>query len=40
VAAGAPTNQAVKLAKNVNLTVVGLARGNIMCIFSGEERIV
>ncbi len=40
VAAGAPTNQAVKLAKNVNLTVVGLARGSIMCIFSGEERIV
>ncbi|MGZ3595268.1 MAG: formate dehydrogenase accessory sulfurtransferase FdhD [Syntrophales bacterium] len=39
VAAGAPTNQAVKLAKNVNLTVVGLARGSIMCIFSGEERI-
>jgi FdhD protein len=40
VAAGAPTNQAVKFARNVNLTVVGLARGNIMCIFSGEERIV
>ncbi len=40
VAAGAPTNQAVKLARNVNLTVVGLARGSIMCIFSGEERIV
>ncbi|MBM4272750.1 MAG: hypothetical protein FJ139_11440 [Deltaproteobacteria bacterium] len=40
VAAGAPTNQAVKMAKNVNLTVAGLARGNIMCIFSGEERIV
>jgi FdhD protein len=40
VAAGAPTNQAVKLARSVNLTVVGLARGSIMCIFSGEERIV
>jgi len=40
VAAGAPTNQAVKLANNVNLTIVGLARGSIMCIFSGEERIV
>ena len=40
VAAGAPTNQAVKLARNVNLTVVGLARGSIMCIFSGDERIV
>jgi len=40
VAAGAPTNQTVKLARNVNLTVVGLARGSIMSIFSGEERIV
>jgi len=40
VAAGAPTNQAVKFARNVNLTVVGLARGNTMFIFSGDERIV
>lgn len=39
MAAGAPTNQAVKLARNVNLTVAGLARGHIMCIFSGKERI-
>jgi len=40
VAAGAPTNQAVKLARSVNLSVVGLAREDIMYIFSGEERIV
>lgn len=40
VAAGAPTNQAVKLARSVNLTIVGLARGDMMYIFSGEERIV
>jgi len=40
VAAGAPTNQAVKLARSVNLTVVGLAREDIMYIFSGEKRII
>jgi FdhD protein len=40
VAAGAPTNQAVKLARSVNLTVVGLAREEIIYIFSGEERII
>ncbi len=40
VAAGAPTNQAVKLARSANLTVVGLAREDIMYIFSGEERII
>ncbi|MDD4997271.1 MAG: formate dehydrogenase accessory sulfurtransferase FdhD [Syntrophales bacterium] len=39
VARGAPTNQAVKLAKEINLTLVGFARGMKMTVFSGEERI-
>ena len=38
-AIGAPTNQAVKLARQVGLTIVGLVRGNKMCVYSGEERI-
>ncbi len=40
VAASAPTNQAVKLAKSINLTLVGLARGKFMIVYSGEQRIV
>jgi FdhD protein len=39
VAAGAPTNQAVKLAREVNLTLVGRVRGDRMNVYSGEERI-
>jgi FdhD protein len=39
-AIGAPTNQAVKLASQVGLTVVGLVKGPRMIVFSGEERIV
>jgi FdhD protein len=38
-AIGAPTNQAVKLARQVGLTIVGLVRGPKMIVFSGEERI-
>jgi FdhD protein len=38
-AVGAPTNQAVKLARKVNLTLACLVRGNRMSIFSGEARI-
>jgi FdhD protein len=40
VAAGAPTNEAVKLARDINLTIVGFAREDMMYIFSGEARIV
>jgi len=39
VSAGAPTNQAVKLSQESNLTLICLARGPRMIIFSGEERI-
>lgn len=39
VARGAPTNQSVKLAREINLTLIGFARGSRMSIFSGEERV-
>lgn len=38
-AIGAPTNQAVKLARQAGLTIVGLVRGAKMFVYSGEERI-
>jgi FdhD protein len=38
-AIGAPTNQAVKLARQVGLTIVGLVRGAKMFVYNGEERI-
>lgn len=40
VSKSAPTNQAVKLAKDMDITLVGFARGNRMNIYSKEERIV
>jgi FdhD protein len=39
VSRSAPTNQAVMLAKDMNITLVGFARGNRMNIYSSEERI-
>jgi FdhD protein len=39
VSSGAPTDQAVKLARDVDLTLVGFARGRNMQIFSGEQRV-
>lgn len=39
-AIGAPTNQAVKLARQVGLTIAGLVRGPKMIVYSGEERIL
>lgn len=39
VAAGAPTNQAVKLARQVNMALAGRTRGNRTIVYSAEERI-
>jgi len=38
-AIGAPTNQAVKLARQAELTIAGLVRGSKMFVYSGEERL-
>ncbi len=35
----APTNQAVELARHVNITLIGFVRGKKMNIYSGEERV-
>jgi FdhD protein len=39
-ALGSPTNQAIKLARVVNLTLVGHVRGTRMDVYSGEERLL
>lgn len=39
IAAGAPTNQAVKLARQVNMALAGRTRGTRTIIYSAEERI-
>jgi FdhD protein len=38
-ALGSPTNQAVKLARVVNLTLISHVRGSKMDVYSGETRI-
>jgi len=40
VSRGAPTDQAVKLAKERNLTLAGFVRGRRMNVYSAENRIV
>ena len=40
VSHSAATDLAVKIAKEVNLTMIGFARGNRMNIYSGEYRII
>ncbi len=39
VSRSAPTDLAVRLAKKLNISLVGFARGNRMNIYSGEEKI-
>jgi FdhD protein len=39
-ALGSPTNQAIKLARVVNLTLVGHVRGSRMDVYSGESRLL
>ena len=39
ISKGAPTNQAVKLAQNMNITLAGFVRGKSMNIYSIPERI-
>ena len=39
ISRGAPTNQAVKLARDLNITVVGFARGDRVNVYSANERI-
>ncbi|MFH0771990.1 MAG: formate dehydrogenase accessory sulfurtransferase FdhD [Candidatus Omnitrophota bacterium] len=39
VSISAPTNQAIKLSRNMGITLVGFARGDRMNVYSGEERI-
>lgn len=39
ISQSAPTNQAVKLAKDMGMTLVGFARGSRMNVYSHEERI-
>jgi len=39
ISKSAPTNQAIKLAKDMGITLVGFARGNRLNIYSAEERI-
>lgn len=40
VSQSAPTNQAVKLAREFGLTVIGFVRGRRMNIYSGDERVL
>jgi FdhD protein len=40
VSHSAPTNLAINMAKNINLTVIGFVRGNRMNIYCGQERII
>lgn len=40
VSQSAPTNQAVRLARDMQITLVGFARGSRMNIYSAEQRII
>ena len=40
ISKGAPTNHAVKLAQEMNITLAGFVRGKVMNVYSASERIV
>jgi len=40
VSRGTPTERAVRLGKQLGITVIGYARGNRLSVFSGEERLL
>lgn len=40
ISRSAPTNQAVRLSREMGITLVCFARGNKMNVYSGEERII
>ncbi len=39
VSKSAPTNQAVKLAREMDITLIGFARGSRMNVYNGEKRV-
>jgi FdhD protein len=39
VSRGVPTNQAIKMAKEIGMTLAGYARGHRMNIYTNDERI-
>lgn len=40
ISRSAPTNQAIRLAREMDITLIGFARGTRMNIYSSEERII
>ncbi|HUT86245.1 MAG TPA: formate dehydrogenase accessory sulfurtransferase FdhD [Elusimicrobiales bacterium] len=40
ISRGAPTNQAVRHGRSMDITIIGFARGNKLNIYSGVERII
>ncbi|RLD59752.1 MAG: formate dehydrogenase accessory sulfurtransferase FdhD [Bacteroidetes bacterium] len=40
ISRSAPTNKAVKICRNLNITLIGFVRGDKMNIYSGEQRII
>ncbi|MBE9467126.1 MAG: formate dehydrogenase accessory sulfurtransferase FdhD [Bacteroidetes bacterium] len=40
VSRSAPTNKAIKICRNLNITLIGFVRGDKMNIYSGQQRII
>jgi len=40
VSRGSPTERAISLGNDLNITVIGYARGSRLSVFSGEERLL